>query len=132
MPFLRRLKAGSVFISYRRTDRDFVDALQAEIERAYGNGVVFRDVRSIEPGAAFPAGIETALDNARLVLAVIGPTWLERLQKPPPSGQDFLRLELAGASRRGVTVLPLLIKGTTMPEAAQLPDDVRFVASCQA
>jgi hypothetical protein len=70
------------------------------------------------------------------VLAVIGPEWLtcvgtngkRRIDDP----DDFVRLELSKALRRGVRVIPILVQGASMPSAPELPDDLKPLAQHQA
>ena len=45
---------------------------------------------------------------------------------------DFVRIEVAAALASGMRVIPLLLDGTTMPSAAQLPDDLRDLADRNA
>src|SRR5947209_4466217 len=67
----------SLFISYRRRETAFaVDQLDHALKRAFGDAIVFRDVRSIRKGQDFPGDIRAALAEARVGLVVIGPWWL--------------------------------------------------------
>jgi len=126
------MRPGSVFICYRRSDMEFAEARQVVIEKLHGEKTVFRDLSTIEPGEPFPDRLEQALDAARLVLVVMGPGWLERIRKPRGTEPDYVRHELAGAARRKVRVVPLLIKATKMPAESDLPDEVRFLAKLHA
>lgn len=72
----------TVFLSYRRIDTGgeagrLADALQHKL----GKRFVFRDVVSISPGDQFDAVLETQLATAKLTLVLIGPVWLEELEK---------------------------------------------------
>ena len=59
----------------------------------------------------------------------MGPGWLEardeegnrRLENP----QDFVRIEIGTALKRGIPVIPILLEGTRIPKADQLPDDLK-------
>ncbi len=83
------------------------------------------DVDTIEPGADFVARIEDAVSSAAALLVVVGRGWVDakddegrrRLDDP----EDFVRLEVASALQRDVTVIPVLVGGATMPESDQLP-----------
>jgi hypothetical protein len=67
---------------------------------------VFRDLDSIPIATPFPRFIEESLQNTDLVLAVIGPSWLNvkqsdgtrRIDDP----NDFVRIEIATALRLGI------------------------------
>ena len=73
------------------------------------------------------ADLGAALGEAGIpaLLAVIGPDWLDardaqghrRLDDP----RDFVRVEVETALRRGVRVVPVLVKGAAMPNEADLP-----------
>jgi hypothetical protein len=66
------------------------------------------------------------------LLAVIGPGWLDardenghrRLGNP----DDFVRIEIGTALKRGIRVIPILLEGTQVPKADQLPDDLKELA----
>jgi hypothetical protein len=91
------------------------------------------DVSSIGPGADFVEEIERVLANCRVCVSLIGPSWLTlpdddgvpRLTKP----DDVVRLELRLAlGRQDVTVIPALVSGAKMPQASNLPEDLRGLA----
>lgn len=121
-----------IFISYRRQDTgghaqnlhnrlcSWFDA-QAEL---------FFDTASIESGDVFPQTIQAALDAASVVLVLIGPGWLEELNRRSAlPGVDFVRHEVATALQRQqqgqALVVPVLLGGATMPSAADLADTLR-------
>jgi hypothetical protein len=93
---------------------------------------VFMDVAAIEPGQDFRKAIDKSVASCSVLLAVIGPQWLEtrdasgarRLDDPG----DFVRMELASALARGVMVVPVLVRGAKMPRPEELPDDLRELA----
>jgi TIR domain len=121
-----------IAISYRREDSTPVagrlhDRLQAD----FGRGNVFMDFDSIPYGLDFREQIRQTLKRARVVVAVIGPTWLgargkgnRRIDDPA----DFVRLEIAIALQRGIPIIPVLIDDTPMPQVDNLPDDLRGLA----
>jgi hypothetical protein len=121
-----------IAISYRREDSTPVagrlhDRLQAD----FGKGNVFMDFDSIPYGVDFREQIRQTLKRARVVVAVIGPTWFggrgkgnRRIDDPA----DFVRLEIAIALQRGIPVIPVLIDDTPMPQVDNLPDDLRGLA----
>jgi hypothetical protein len=124
----------TVFVSYRRSDTEgeagrLADTLQREL----GRRVVFRDVVSISPGEHFDAAITAHLASSVVALVLIGPTWLEELAKRLGDGKtDYLRLEVATTLKEGKRVIPVLLKGATLPPADALPDDLRHLLQCQA
>ena len=121
-----------IAISYRREDSTPVagrlhDRLQAD----FGKGNVFMDFDSIPYGVDFREQIRQTLKRAKVVIAVIGPTWFggrgkgnRRIDDPA----DFVRLEIAIALQRGIPVIPVLIDNTPMPQVDNLPDDLSGLA----
>jgi len=125
---------SAVFISYRRGDAAadagrLADALAAVLGRAR----VFRDIGSIDAGEHFDAALDAALQRASHVLVLIGPGWLDELRRRLPlADADFVRLEVAQAFSAGKTVLPVLVRGATLPAATDLPEELAELPRCQA
>lgn len=125
-----------IFISYRRADASWPARWLADrLAGQFGAGVVFQDVDSIRPGDDFAAEIEAAVGACSVLLTVIGPQWLaaegdagRRLDDP----QDWVRLEIEAAIRRGVRVIPVLVDGARMPSASELPPSLQGLARRQA
>ena len=120
---------SGIFISYRRADAaGWAGRLGADLALAFGDVARFLDIDSIDPGADFVDAIRHAITDAQAVLVLIGPRWLDqqdaagarRLDDP----QDQVRLEIAhalAALATGLLVIPVLLGGAGMPEAARLP-----------
>jgi hypothetical protein len=133
---------AGVFINYRVADNPLGAAgIHDGLVRLFGKDMVFRDCVSMEAGTFYPRRIWTALADADVVVAVIGPQWLAttddvggiRLIDRP---RDWVRRELAWAFRHDTQVLPVLLKDTPadarLPGPAELPDDIRKLALIQA
>ena len=127
---------GKIFISYRRDDSaEQVHGIAQYLERVIGRNQVFVDVDMI-PGTHFPRELENRLGECTVLLALIGPGWLgaaddngaRRLDDPA----DWVRLEIARALRRSVTVIPVLLGGAKLPPRAELPDDIEGLLDHQA
>ncbi len=125
--------SGRILINYRREDSlgsagRLYDRMVDHLSREQ----VFMDVDAIEPGVDFVEVIEHAIKNCDVFLAVIGPNWLtvtddegkRRLDNP----NDFVRLEIAAALERGIRIIPVLVKGATMPRSIELPDNLKPLA----
>jgi hypothetical protein len=128
---------ATIFISYRRADTSgYAGRLADDLAERVGRHRVFRDVQGIAAGSDYVAAIDHAIAQSDVLLAVIGRTWLtetdakgrRRLEDP----QDLVRLEIAAALRRGCRVVPVLVEGARMPEAADLPVELAPLASRQA
>jgi TIR domain len=128
---------SGIFISYRRSDsKSDARSICQRLERTFGKGKVFIDVDSIRPGKNFQSVLKNDLEKCNSMIVVIGPRWLELLGSSGPAdsetGHDYVRLEVASALERGLPVFPVLVDGATMPEAKDLPDDLKPLAFQQA
>jgi len=123
---------GAIFISYRREDTEgHAGRLFEDLAERFGKEAVFIDVSGIEPGRDFRKAIDTNVARCTVLLAMIGPRWLEaqadghrRIDDPG----DFVRIETASALKRDIPVVPVLVQGARMPEAAALPPDLADLA----
>lgn len=132
---------GGVFINYRTVDDPLGAALiHDRLALRFGRDNVFRDCVSLAPGAHYPSSIRIALENAAVLVAVIGPRWLtltdESAVRLIDREHDWVRLELALAFDTGIPVLPVLLKDTpanaVMPMMTDLPVSIRPLATIQA
>jgi HEAT repeat protein len=133
---IRRPKVR-VFISYRRQDSEaWCGRIYDHLVEQFGTACVFRDIDSLAPGDVFAQRILECLRNCDAVIALIGNSWLTsldtdghpRLNDPA----DFVRTELSQACVGGKAVFPVLVDGATMPRAADLPSELRFVSRANA
>jgi hypothetical protein len=130
-------RSETIFISYRRDDSEgHAGRLHDNLIRRYGESTVFMDL-AIEPGADFVTTLEDAVGSCAVLLAVIGRQWLtvtnvttgkRRLDDP----NDFVRIEIVTALRRGIGVIPILVHNARMPGTDDLPDDLKSLARRQA
>jgi hypothetical protein len=130
---------GGVFLCYRRGDSgEICDRIYEHLVRRYGESQVFRDVDDIPVGAEFPVFIQARLRVCAACLVIIGPKWLtissaagqRRLDEP----DDFVRLEIEGALRAGLAVIPVLVYGAGLPPVEALPESLgqlRFLNAAQ-
>jgi TIR domain len=121
-----------IFVSYRRDDASgHAGRLYADLRARFPNDV-FRDVDTLEPGEDFIRRLEELVGSADVLIAVIGRGWSStvdehgnrRLDDP----QDFVRLEVGGALRRDIRVIPVLVGGAQMPTVEELPEDLAGLA----
>jgi predicted ATPase len=122
-----RVKA---FISYRREDAaGHAGRLADHLAARFGSSEVFIDVSSIDAGRDFAEAIEQAIEASDVTLVVIGPSWTSaadgrgnrRLWDPA----DPVRVEVETALSCGTRTIPVLVGGSSMPDAASVPDAVR-------
>ena len=125
-----------VFISYRREDAAASAGRLADaLVTRFGRNSVFMDVDTIEPGADYTEVIDQAVGHCDVLIALIGPHWLNaanargrRLDDP----QDLVRLEIESALARNIRVVPALVGGAEMPTAEQLPGALAALAKRNA
>ena len=119
----------AIFISYRREDAEGqAGRLYADLVNFFGEDTVFMDVVDIEPGRDFRQAIDEQVASCGVLLALIGRDWLDlkdkngrrRLEDP----MDFVRLETASALKRDIPVIPILVRGASLPQAEELPADL--------
>lgn len=118
---------SQIFISYRRADSKTVTGrIYDRLISALGRRNVFKDVNDIPAGADFPALLRQITSTCKVMLVIIGRSWATvtdeegrpRLDDP----LDFVRLEVeTGLTTEGVTVVPVLVEGASMPRPSQLP-----------
>ncbi len=129
LPGPRRITLRGVFISYRRSDSGpRVGRLHDRLVARLGAERVFLDVESIPAGEDFDRFIADSLSKVDIVLAVIGPQWLELRDhqglRRLDAEDDLVRREIAAALNARLRVIPVLVGGATMPTADQLPADI--------
>jgi hypothetical protein len=124
---------SKVFISYRRAESaGHAGRVHDRLASEFGSDLLFMDVDAIPLGVNFVKVLREEVAKCDVLLALIGPNWLNvrdeqgnrRLDNP----HDFMRIEIATALQRDVPVIPILLDGTRMPEADQLPKDLEELA----
>src|SRR5690349_5061142 len=126
-------EGGGIFVSYRRQQSsDIAGRLSDRLADRFGEEQVFIDVDTIKPGVDFAEEISRAVATCKVLLAVIGPSWLtatdERGRRRLDDPDDIVRLEIEAALARGVRVIPILVESTVMPGRNDLPDSLAGLA----
>jgi TIR domain/AAA lid domain len=123
---------GRIFICYRRDDSaGHAGRVHDRLQGEFGRDLVFMDIDSIPFGVDFVQFLRAAVSKCDVMLAVIGPNWLDahddhgnrRLDDP----NDFVRIEIAAALQRDISVIPIFLEGSTL-RADQLPKDLEGLA----
>lgn len=126
--------AGRIFVNYRRgDDPGFTQALYQKLETEFGRDSLFMDVEGyIKAGDDFVHVLESQVDQSDVLLAVIGPRWIDaknedgfrRLDNP----DDFVRIEIVSALEREKRVIPVLVNNAAMPRSDELPEPLKPLA----
>lgn len=124
-----------IFISYRRSDSEFVAAsIYEKLKERFGPESAFMDVHDIPLGCHFPQKLDESVAKCKVLLALIGEGWAEaRFTEGPLQGQrridqsdDFVRIEIGSALRRNIPVIPVLIGRVTMADIVEgLPPELQ-------
>jgi formylglycine-generating enzyme required for sulfatase activity len=124
---------AKVFISYRRDDSmGQAGRIHDRLAHELGRDLLFMDVDDIPLGVNFVKVLREEVAKCNVLLAIIGPKWVDardehgnrRLDNP----DDFVRIEIASALQRDIPVIPILLEGTRVPNANQLPKDLEGLA----
>ena len=132
-----RIRCG-VFISYRRADSSaYAGRLEEDLSaHLHASGDIFMDITDIAAGTNFVTAIHEALSRSKIALILIGRHWISaendagvpRLHDP----DDLVRTEVRLALEKGLKVIPVLLGGTPMPSAKDLPEDLKPLAFLNA
>jgi formylglycine-generating enzyme required for sulfatase activity len=125
-----------VLISYRRDDDPHaVDRLCAALKESLAPSEVFLDIDNVPIGIDFEEYLKAQVSRCRVLLAIIGPRWLQirsengerRLDDP----HDFVRIEIQAALDRNIPLVPVLLDNTSMPSSDDLPASLKPLAKRQ-
>ena len=95
-------KLPSLFISYSRTDSEFVDRLQADLQaRGYDTWV---DRKRLEGGQDWADMIQRAIERCQIMLIALSPEAIT---------SEWVKREIAYAQESGKQLLPLMVRHVT-------------------
>lgn len=125
-----------IIVSYRRSDSAAITGrIFDRLTSRYGDESVFMDIDNIPFGIDFRTHIKGELEKSDIVVAVIGPRWLGAVADGPArinEAADPVRVEVETALRSGVTLIPVLVDGATMPTESELPEGLKPLAFINA
>lgn len=77
----------------------------------------------------FKTHLDRVVSECGIMLVMIGPDWTHATdaqgQRRLDDPTDFVRIEVESAIERGLTVIPVLLKGARMPSADELPGSLK-------
>jgi hypothetical protein len=127
---MRLARMTKIFINYRRLESaGHAGRIHDRLKREFGDDLLFMDVTAIPLGVNFAKYVTAEVAKCNLLLALIGPNWLDvqdnegnyRLDDP----NDLVRLEIAAALARDIPVIPIVLDGARIPKSDELPEDIR-------
>lgn len=121
------MQSRKIFVNYRRSDnRDFVERIRDWFVMRYGRESVFMDFDTIPPFTRFDDFIRDKVRECDVLVAVIGPRWLELLrERAHKPDEDYVRIEIRLALEEGKPIAPIIIKNAAIPDPDDMPDDIR-------
>lgn len=127
----------TIFLNYRRADSlATAGRLHDSLAVGFGAKNVFMDIDSIPVGVDFVHHLERHVGACDVLLALIGPSWLEARgadgQHRLFDQRDYVATEIAAALARGIPVIPVLIDEAAMPAEDRLPETLKTFASRNA
>lgn len=129
--------ARGIFISYRRDDAKHASGRLVErLRQTFSEDQLYLDVDSNDPGIDYKELLSKNLKACKVLLAVIGPSWLtsrdEKGARRLDSPEDLVRTEIEEALTRDIRVIPVLVDGAQMPSEEDLPPTLQSLASRHA
>lgn len=123
-----------IFISYRWGDTfDRLQNLHEDLNSAFGEQSVFIDVEDIPRETSIEDVINKNLRRCDVLLAVIGPKWLDKLKSRGDSLSDLVRREIVTAFTRGIPVIPVIDEDVRWPPPeGELPERLQPLTSRNA
>ena len=121
---------SKILISYRREDSaDVTGRIDDRLVQQFGRQAVFVDVNSIPHGVDFRKHLDEQVATCDVFLAVIGPDWMGQKDSQGKASLedpgDFVRIEVESALKRQIPVIPVLVRGASIPPAGQLPQSLQ-------
>jgi len=110
--------SNSIFISYRRADSQHATfAIADRLRWAFGADEIFFDRGSIRAGNEWPESLRRGLEAAKVLLVIIGKTWLattgEWARRRIDDPNDWVRREVCTAltayKNGGTRIIPVLL-----------------------
>jgi hypothetical protein len=124
------------FVNYRTKDEGSTAlAVSQHLCVRLGEQNVFLDSRSIDPGTLFDEAILRGLWRSDVLVAIMGPDWLEFPARADGRAiddpEDWVRSELVEALTHQVRVVPLLVADAPRPTRDDLPPVLADLVRCQ-
>jgi len=119
------VKHENIFVSYRRQDSaDVTGRIYDRLIQRFGKEQIFKDVDSIPLGVDFREHLGGVVGKCDVLLAVIGNEWLAgdtAGHRRIDDAKDFVRIEIEAALERKIPVIPVLVRGASVPTEQELP-----------
>ena len=123
----------SIFLCYRREDtQDAAGRLHDRLVIDYGRERVFMDIDSVPLGIDFVEHVTEQIGKCKAVIVMIGKQWRtikdKKRRRRLDNDDDLVRAEIRAALQQKIPVIPVTVQNAAMPQAEDLPDDIRLLA----
>lgn len=134
------IRRRGIFISYRRGGANgFEERLfqalvsNKRLSRCFDGRIFLHYDRAVlEVGRPFEEVLFQRLSTSRLVLLVVGPSWVDTMQSRVMRGErDFVREEVALALKVNCNILAILVDDSRFPAGNEIPHDLHGLESAQ-
>ncbi|MEO7134543.1 MAG: toll/interleukin-1 receptor domain-containing protein, partial [Vicinamibacterales bacterium] len=133
LPADRTRAVPSIFVCYRREDtQDAAGRLHDRLVDAFGPERVFMDIDSVPLGIDFVEHVAEQIGKCSAVIVMIGKQWHtikdKKRRRRLDNEDDLVRAEIRSALQQKIAVIPVTVQNAAMPQAEDLPDDIRLLA----
>jgi hypothetical protein len=132
-PSTPRARGSGLFLCYRREDtQDAAGRLHDRLVEAYRTERVFMDIDSVPLGIDFVEHVTEQIGKCSAVIVMIGKQWRtikdKKRRRRLDNEDDLVRAEIRAALQQKIPVIPVTVQNAAMPQAEDLPDDIRLLA----
>ncbi len=135
-PMVPKISSPKIILSYRRSDSaGIAGRLFDRLRNRFGKDSVYMDIDSIPYGTNFRTHIAEALQDCRVLLAIVGPNWIGRrlwFKARIFDRNDPIRVEIETALRQKLPIIPVLLDQAEIPAASRLPADLQEFSDLNA
>ncbi len=129
------MKNPFLFISYRREDEGPTAIfIKSKLDEVFGSEHVFMDLDNIQRGDNWKDTLKNNLEECNCLIVIIGKNWLriqdEFFVRRIDKKDDWVRIEIETAIRRGIKIIPLFIGGALTQKEA-LPKSIQKLLDSQ-
>lgn len=129
------MKKPFVFISYRRDDEGPTSIfIKAKLDDVFGSEHVFMDIDNIRRGDNWKDTLKNNLEECDCLIVIIGKNWLriqdEFFVRRIDKKDDWVRMEIETAIRRGIRIIPVFI-GEVLTQKEALPKSIQKLLDSQ-
>lgn len=125
-----------IFLNYRKIDTTSeTRSLKVIFDQIFGLEATFLDNYSIDSGEEWPEKLEFELCKSRILIVVMGPSWLKASDpygyRLLDKANDWVRIEIEKALQNRIEIIPLLVAGAKFPPIDAFPNSIKDLSDYQ-